>query len=126
IERWYLAVYADAVEWVEMPNTLGMAVFADGGKVASKPYASSGAYINRMSNFCKSCSYDVKKKIGTTACPFNYLYWAFLIKNQSNLDKNPRMGMPYRTLAKWSAEKKASYVNEAGKFLASLNSGQSS
>ena len=126
VERWYLAVYADAVEWVEMPNTLGMAVFADGGKVASKPYASSGAYINRMSNFCKSCSYDVKKKIGTTACPFNYLYWAFLIKNQSNLDNNPRMGMPYRTLAKWSAEKKASYVNEAGKFLESLNSGRSS
>jgi len=126
IERWYLAVYADAVEWVEMPNTLGMAVFADGGKMASKPYASSGAYINRMSNFCKGCSYDVKKKTGSNACPFNYLYWAFLIQNQSHLDKNPRMALPYRTLAKWSSEKKVSYLNEAEKFLTSLNSGQSS
>ena len=126
IERWYLAVYADAVEWVEMPNTLGMAVFADGGKMASKPYASSGAYINRMSDFCKGCAYDVKKKSGPKACPFNYLYWAFLIKNQSHLDKNPRMSMPYRTLAKWSSEKKASYLNEAGTFLESLTNKHSS
>ena len=120
IERWYLAVYADAFEWVEMPNTLGMAVFADGGKMASKPYASSGAYINRMSDFCKGCAYDVKKKTGSKACPFNYLYWAFLIRNQDQLDKNPRMAMPYRTLAKWSSEKKACYINEAGNFLESL------
>ena len=120
IERWYLAVYADAVEWVEMPNTLGMAVFADGGKMASKPYASSGAYINRMSDFCKGCAYDVRKKTGPKACPFNYLYWAFLIHNQAHLDKNPRMAMPYRTLAKWSSEKKRSYLNDAGTFLESL------
>ena len=120
IERWYLAVYADAVEWVEMPNTLGMAVFADGGKMASKPYASSGAYINRMSDFCKGCAYDVRKKTGPKACPFNYLYWAFLLQNQSHLDKNPRMAMPYRTLAKWSSEKKQRYLNEAGAFLGSL------
>jgi len=126
IERWYLAVYADAFEWVEMPNTLGMAVFADGGKMASKPYASSGAYINRMSDFCKGCAYDVKKKTGSKACPFNYLYWTFLIQNQSHLDKNPRMAMPYRTLAKWSSEKKASYLNEAGTFLESLNNKLSS
>jgi deoxyribodipyrimidine photolyase-related protein len=126
IERWYLAVYADAVEWVEMPNTLGMAVFADGGKMASKPYASSGAYINRMSDFCKGCAYDVKKKTGSKACPFNYLYWAFLIQNQSHLDKNPRMAMPYRTLAKWSSEKKESYLNEAGTFLESLTNKHSS
>ena len=94
--------------------------------MASKPYASSGAYINRMSDFCKGCSYDVKKKTGSNACPFNYLYWAFLIQNQSHLDKNPRMALPYRTLAKWSSEKKVSYLNEAEKFLTSLNSGQSS
>ena len=103
-----------------MPNTLGMAVFADGGKMASKPYASSGAYINRMSDFCKGCAYDVKKKTGSRACPFNYLYWAFLIRNQAQLDKNPRMAMSYRTLAKWSSEKKACYINEAGNFLESL------
>ncbi|MFW2391362.1 MAG: cryptochrome/photolyase family protein [Methyloceanibacter sp.] len=126
IERWYLAVYADAVEWVEMPNTLGMAVFADGGKMASKPYASSGAYINRMSDFCGGCAYDVKKKTGPKACPFNYLYWAFLIHNQAHLDKNPRMAMPYRTLAKWSSEKKRNYLNEAGTFLESLTNSHSS
>ena len=97
-----------------------MAVFADGGKMASEPYASSGAYINRMSDFCKGCAYDVKKKTGLEACPFNYLYWAFLIQNQSHLDKNSRMAMPYRTLAKWSPDKKRSYSNDAGTFLDSL------
>lgn len=126
IERWYLAVYADAVEWVEMPNTLGMAVFADGGKMASKPYASSGAYINRMSDFCKGCAYNVKEKTGPTACPFNYLYWAFLIQNEAHLDKNPRMAMPYRTLAKWSSEKKWSYLIDAETFLNSLTKRHSS
>ena len=126
IERWYLAVYADAVEWVEMPNTLGMAVFADGGKMASKPYASSGAYINRMSDFCKGCAYDVKKMTGPKACPFNYLYWTFLIQNLSHFDKNPRMAMPCRTLAKWYSEKKESYLNGAGTFLESLTNKHSS
>ena len=120
IERWYLAVYADAVEWVEMPNTLGMAVYADGGKIASKPYASSGAYINRMSDFCDGCSYDVRQKTGKKACPFNYLYWAFLIRNEAHLGKNPRMAMPYRTLAKWSAERKRNCLNEANAFTESL------
>ena len=120
IERWYLAVYADAVEWVEMPNTLGMAVFADGGKMASKPYASSGAYINRMSDFCKNCAYEVKIKTGPRACPFNYLYWAFLIRNQEKLEKNPRMAMPYRTLEKWSSEKKEACLEDAHNFLDSV------
>ncbi len=121
IERWYLAVYADAVEWVEMPNTLGMAVFADGGKMASKPYAASGAYINRMSDFCKDCTYDAKKKTGPNACPFNYLYWAFLIQNEAKLAKNPRMAMPYRTLSRRSSEEKKSYLDEAEKFLGALS-----
>ena len=125
IERWYLAVYADAVEWVEMPNTMGMAIFADGGKMASKPYASSGAYINRMSDFCKGCAYDVKKKTGPKACPFNYLYWAFLTRNQAHLDNNPRMAMPYRTLAKWSLKKKRNNLDEAESFLASLTNNHS-
>jgi len=126
IERWYLAAYADAVEWVEMPNTLGMAVFADGGKMAFKPYASSGAYINRMSDFCAGCAYDVKKKTGPKACPFKYLYWAFLMCNQDPLDKNPPMAMPCRTLTKWSSEKKRDYLNEAGTFLESLTNSYSS
>ncbi len=117
IERWYLAVYADAFEWVEMPNTLGMAVFADGGKMASKPYAASGAYIDRMSDFCGACAYDVKQKSGPKACPFNYLYWAFLIRNQDRLSGNPRLAMPYRTLAGWSEERRAAITAEAEAFL---------
>ena len=117
IERWYLAVYADAFEWVEMPNTLGMAVFADGGRMASKPYAASGAYINRMSDFCSGCAFDVKQKTGPRACPFNYLYWAFLIRNAHRLSGNPRLAMPYRTLAAWSQERRDSIVQEADAFL---------
>jgi deoxyribodipyrimidine photolyase-related protein len=117
IEQWYLAVYADAFEWVEMPNTLGMAVFADGGQMASKPYAASGAYMNRMSDFCKGCAYDVKQKTGAKACPFNYLYWAFLIRNRQHLENNPRMTMPYRALEKWSAQSRKSCLDEAAAFL---------
>ena len=120
IEQWYLAVYADAFEWVEMPNTLGMAVFADGGRMASKPYAASGAYINRMSDFCKDCAYDIKQKTGPDACPFNAMYWAFLIRNEDTLKTNPRLRMPYRTLSGWSDEKQASYVESADAFFDSL------
>ena len=119
IERWYLAVYADALEWVEMPNTLGMATFADGGRMASKPYAASGAYIDRMSDFCRGCAYDVAKKSGPEACPFNYLYWAFLIRNRSRLHGNPRLALPYRNLDSWTEERKLACINEADVFLAS-------
>jgi deoxyribodipyrimidine photolyase-related protein len=121
IERWYLAVYADAFEWVEMPNTLGMAVFADGGQMASKPYAASGAYIDRMSNFCSSCVYDVKQKIGPNACPFNYLYWAFLIRQKHRLSGNPRLSMPYRALAGWPRGREAEILAEANVFLDKLD-----
>jgi deoxyribodipyrimidine photolyase-related protein len=120
IERWYLAVYADAFEWVEAPNTLGMAVFADGGQMASKPYAASGAYIDRMSDFCGSCAYDVKQKTGAGACPFNYLYWAFLIRQKDRLAHNPRLAMPYRTLSGWPAERQAAITAEADAFLDGL------
>jgi len=120
IERWYLAVYADAYEWVEMPNTLGMAVFADGGQMASKPYAASGAYIDRMSDFCSACAYDVTQKSGPEACPFNYLYWAFLIRQKTRLARNPRLAMPYRTLARWPPERQAAILAEADAFLDSL------
>ena len=120
IERWYLAVYADAFEWVEMPNTLGMAIFADGGQMASKPYAASGAYIDRMSDFCSGCAYDVKLKTGPDACPFNYLYWAFLIRQSDRLAKNPRLAMPYRTLAGWTPERRAAILAEAEGFIDSL------
>lgn len=117
VEEWYLAVYADAFDWVELPNTHGMALFADGGIMGTKPYAASGAYINRMSDFCKDCRYDVKEKIGPDACPFNYLYWDFLIRNEDKLSRNPRMTMPYRTLAGWDEKKKNEYSEAAGAFL---------
>jgi deoxyribodipyrimidine photolyase-related protein len=117
IEAWYLAVYADAYEWVELPNTHGMAIFADGGVMGSKPYASSGAYIDRMSDYCKGCGYDVKTRLGPRACPFNYLYWSFLIDNEARLSGNPRMAMPYRNLARMSAAQKKAYTMQAHAFL---------
>ncbi|MEQ9126151.1 MAG: cryptochrome/photolyase family protein, partial [Alphaproteobacteria bacterium] len=90
VAEWYLIVYADAFEWVEHPNTLGMALFADGGVLASKPYAASGAYLDRMSDYCAGCAYSPRKKLGPGACPFNYLYWAFLMRNRKALEDNPR------------------------------------
>lgn len=120
IAEWYLVVYADAFEWVELPNVQGMSQFADGGLLASKPYASSGAYIDRMSDFCPSCVYDVKVKSGPKACPFNFLYWAFLIRNAATLRTNQRMAMPYRTLAGWDEGHKAAVTAEAEAFLDGL------
>jgi deoxyribodipyrimidine photolyase-related protein len=117
VEEWYLAVYIDAFDWVELPNTHGMVLFADGGMLASKPYAASGAYINRMSDYCGSCAYDVKEKSGAKACPFNILYWHFLIENHARLAGNPRMAMPYRTLDKMSEERRAEITREALAFL---------
>lgn len=108
ITNWYLAVYADAYEWVELPNTLGMALFADGGVLASKPYAASGAYINRMSNYCKSCHYKVKDSLGDSACPFNALYWDFLDRNTSTLGQNARLQLAYKNwLAKGDEQQQA-------------------
>jgi deoxyribodipyrimidine photolyase-related protein len=123
IERWYLAVYADAYEWVELPNVHGMVMFADDGLLASKPYAASGAYIDRMSDYCDGCAYDPAIKAGPKACPFNYLYWNFLIENQGKLSRNPRMAMPYRTLDKFSEARRAEIVGDAQGFLASLAEG---
>jgi deoxyribodipyrimidine photolyase-related protein len=116
VEAWYLGVYADAFEWVEMPNTRGMALFADGGIVASKPYCSSGNYINKMSNFCKNCLYDVKKATGEQACPFNYLYWNFLIKNEERLKNNARLFYPYSNLKRKSIKEINEIKNSAQKF----------
>ena len=102
---WYLSVYADAYEWVELPNTLGMALFADNGVMASKPYCSSGKYIDRMSNYCKGCRYRVKETETEDACPFNYLYWDFLIKHRDRFSSNPRMAMILRNLDRFSDDK---------------------
>ena len=117
VHEWYLAVYADAHEWVELPNTLGMSQFADGGILGSKPYASSGNYINKMSNYCNSCDYNVKKKVGAGACPFNYLYWGFLERNKEKLRKNHRLSMPYRVWNGMDERHKAKVLEDSGKFL---------
>ena len=121
VHRWYLSVYIDAFEWVEAPNTLGMSQFSDGGVVASKPYISSGAYINRMSNYCKSCHYDVKDKLGDRACPFNALYWDFLIRHKEKFSSNPRMGQMYRTWERQDANLKSATLAKAKKILSDIS-----
>ncbi|WP_372759331.1 cryptochrome/photolyase family protein [Litorivivens sp.] len=98
VHAWYLAVYVDAVEWVEMPNTIGMSQYADGGVTASKPYIASGKYIQRMSNYCDSCRYRPDKRIGAEACPFTVLYWDFLHKHRKRFNKHPRMALQTRNL----------------------------
>ena len=120
VHEWYLAVYADAYEWVELPNTLGMSQFGDGGILGSKPYAASGNYINKMSDYCKNCRYDVKQKTGDDACPFNALYWDFLIRNEDKLKGNPRLGQVYRTWNKMDEAKRGEYLANAKTFLSSL------
>lgn len=121
INEWYLIVYADAFEWVELPNVTGMILFADGGYLASKPYAASGAYINKMSNYCDNCHYDVKLKNGPKACPFNYLYWDFLARHQEALQHNQRLRMIYATLNKMLPEKLHSIAEDAATFFDELD-----
>ncbi|PWY54336.1 cryptochrome/photolyase family protein [Legionella qingyii] len=121
--EWYLAVYADAYEWVELPNTLGMALYADGGLMASKPYAASGKYIQRMSNFCESCSYNPNDLLGEKACPFNALYWNFLKQNEEKLKDNPRLHYAYMNWQKMTLDKKEATHAKAQEILSSLDSG---
>ena len=121
VHRWYLEVYVDAYEWVELPNTLGMSQFGDGGLVGTKPYISSGAYINRMSDYCSHCRYDVKSRVGDDACPFNALYWDFLARHEDKLGDNARLRMPYRTWAKQSAADRKATRAQAKAFLAGLD-----
>lgn len=120
VNQWYLEVYADAYQWAQLPNTHGMALFADGGVVGSKPYAASGAYINRMSDHCSGCRYDVKQREGEDACPFNYLYWDFMMRHEDKLGDNPRMGMVYRNLQKMDDTRKSDVRASATKFLEQL------
>ena len=117
MNAWYLAVYADAYEWVELPNTHGMAIHADGGVMASKPYAASGAYINRMSDYCAGCAHDPKQATGPRACPFNHLYWDFIARHAGQFASNPRMAMPLRTLARMDPAKVAAMRAQAARFL---------
>ncbi len=124
VHEWYLAVYADAFEWVEAPNTIGMSQFADGGVIASKPYISSGAYIDRMSDYCGGCAYKVKDKVGAAACPFNLLYWHFLDRHRARFAANPRMGTMYRTWDRMDEAHRERVLAEAEGFLARLDAGE--
>jgi deoxyribodipyrimidine photolyase-related protein len=123
VDEWYLAVYADAYEWVEMPNTRGMALHADGGVVGSKPYAASGAYINRMSDYCGDCHYDVRDGAGERGCPFNALYWDFMARHSERFEGNPRMAMPVRNLRKMPAAKLQALRARAAWLLAQMDQG---
>jgi deoxyribodipyrimidine photolyase-related protein len=121
VHVWYLAVYADAYEWVELPNTLGMSQFADGGLLGSKPYAASGNYINRMSDYCSACPYDVKRRTGPSACPFNALYWDFLARHEARLARNPRLAQIYASWRKFPDTEKAAIRDSAAAFLGTIN-----
>lgn len=120
VHEWYLAVYADAYEWVEAPNTIGMSQFADGGLLASKPYAASGNYINKMSDYCKKCRFDVKQRTGPDACPFNALYWHFMHRNRAKLAGLQRLRQVYATWDKMSGADRQSTIASADRFLAEL------
>jgi deoxyribodipyrimidine photolyase-related protein len=124
VHEWYLAVYIDAHEWVEAPNTIGMSQFADGGVVGSKPYVSSGAYINRMSDYCGGCAYNVAQKSGPGACPFNLLYWHFLLRHRDRFAPNPRMAQMYRTWDRMDETHRSTVLAEAEAFLARLEAGE--
>ncbi|EON78821.1 Deoxyribodipyrimidine photolyase-like protein [Lunatimonas lonarensis] len=119
VDRWYLGIYIDAIEWVEITNTRGMSQFADGGLVGTKPYVSSANYISKMSNYCGTCFYKKDKKTGANACPFNSLYWAFYERNRPLLEKNPRIGFVYRTLDRM--QNKQELLQQAEMYLASLD-----
>ena len=113
VHAWYLSVYVDAVEWVELPNTLGMGQFGDGGLMASKPYVASGKYIQRMSNHCKACKYDPSQSTGPSACPFTTLYWDFLMRHEDLLKKNPRMAMQLKNLSRLGAPAREAITTQA-------------
>jgi deoxyribodipyrimidine photolyase-related protein len=117
VNDWYLCVYADAFEWVELPNTHGMALHADGGVMASKPYAASGRYIDRMSDHCRHCRYDVREAVGERACPFNALYWDFLARHRTRFERNPRMAQMYRTMDRMDRAKVTAMRQQATSFL---------
>jgi len=119
VDAWYLGIYIDAVQWVEITNTRGMSQFADGGIVGTKPYVSSANYIHKMSDYCKNCHYDRKKKVGDRACPFNSLYWDFYNRHEDKLAGNPRIGMMYRT---WERMKnKEAILKQAEEYKSKVN-----
>ncbi len=121
VEAWYLAVYVDAVEWVELPNVAGMALYANGGRFTSKPYVASGAYIKRMSNYCNNCQYKPELKTGANACPTTTLYWHFLIKHYDTFSRNPRTALMAKNVDRFSAEEVATVQTQAQHLLNNIN-----
>lgn len=121
VDRWYLGVYIDAIEWVEITNTRGMSQFADGGIVGSKPYVASANYIKKMGNYCDSCTYDHKKRAGDGACPLNSLYWHFYARNRALLERNQRISMVYRTWDKMDALRRSQLLDHAETVLQNLD-----
>lgn len=120
VQDWYLVVYADAYQWVELPNVAAMILYADGGKLASKPYSASGNYINKMSNYCKDCRYSVSKKTEEDACPFNSLYWYFMDRHRDRFQSNPRIGRIYSNWDRMGEDKQQAYLDRAEAFLDTL------
>jgi deoxyribodipyrimidine photolyase-related protein len=120
VHEWYLAVYIDAVEWVEMPNVVGMSQFADGGVMASKPYVATGKYIKRMSNYCDNCRFRPDKATGEDACPFTTMYWDFLLRHEDELSSNQRMQMQLRNLKRLSADRKEAIIRQADEHRQSM------
>jgi deoxyribodipyrimidine photolyase-related protein len=123
VHEWFLLVYADAYEWVEAPNVIGMSQFADGGLLGSKPYAAGGAYIDRMGNHCRTCRFSLKVKSGPDACPYSYLYWDFLARNEGRLASNQRMWTVYDSWRRLSPERQAAIRLDAARFLDALGQG---
>jgi deoxyribodipyrimidine photolyase-related protein len=118
---WYLAVYVDAVEWVELPNVAGMALFANGGRFTSKPYIASGAYVKRMSNYCKGCAYEPETRVGDTACPMTTLYWNFLDTHEASFASNPRTALMVKNLQRMSADERLQLRETAARMLGDLD-----
>ncbi|WP_247267489.1 MULTISPECIES: cryptochrome/photolyase family protein [Pseudomonas] len=123
--EWYLAIYMDAFDWVELPNTLGMVMHADGGYLGSKPYCASGQYINRMSDYCRSCAYKVSESTADNACPFNALYWHFLMRHGEQLRGNQRMAMMYKNLDRMPPARQEALWQRGQNLLARLDNGES-
>jgi deoxyribodipyrimidine photolyase-related protein len=122
LDQWYLGIYIDAIEWVEITNTRGMSQFADGGIIGTKPYVCSASYMHKMSNYCQGCFYDKDKKTGEKACPLNSMYWYFHEKHAEKLASNPRIGMVYTTLKKMDPEKKEALIKQAKLYINEIHS----
>ncbi|WP_374964671.1 hypothetical protein [Spongiibacter tropicus] len=113
VDAWYLGIYVDAIEWVELPNTRGMSQYADGGLLGSKAYAASANYLQKMSDYCGDCHYHPKEKIGERACPFNSLYWDFMLRHREKFSRNPRIGMVYKNWDKMETGRQRAILDQA-------------